>query len=140
MGGGPYTVLAVMADAQVQAAGGVVVRSDGRVAVIHRPRYDDWSLPKGKLDPGESFEDGALREVREETGIRGRIVDELAPTEYVDRKGRDKLVRWYRMVLEGDPAEFAPNDEVDELRWLTAAEARDLLSYDHDRALVGTVV
>jgi 8-oxo-dGTP diphosphatase len=129
-----------MADAQVHAAGGLVVRPDGRIAVIHRPRYDDWSLPKGKLDPGESFEDGALREVHEETGVRGRIVAELAPTEYVDRKGRDKVVRWYRMDLAGDPVAFAPNDEVDELRWLTPAEARDLLSYDHDRVLVATIV
>ena len=128
-----------MADPEVLAAGGVVVRDDGRVAVIHRPRYDDWSLPKGKLDPGESFEDGAVREVREETGVRGRIVSELEPTSYVDRKGRDKLVRWYRMELDGDPAAFAPNDEVDELRWLTPDEAGALLSYDHDRALVQTV-
>jgi 8-oxo-dGTP diphosphatase len=129
-----------MADAEVQAAGGLVVRADGRVAVIHRPRYDDWSLPKGKLDPGETFEAGALREVREETGIRGRILEELEPTSYVDRKGRDKVVRWYRMDIDGEPEAFAPNDEVDELRWLTPAEARDLLSYDHDRALVETVV
>ena len=129
-----------MADPEVLAAGGVVVREDGRVAVIHRPRYDDWSLPKGKLDPGESFEDGAVREVLEETGARGRIVAELEPTSYVDRKGRDKLVRWYRMELDGDPAAFAPNDEVDELRWLTPDEAGALLSYDHDRALVRTLV
>jgi 8-oxo-dGTP diphosphatase len=129
-----------MAEEQVQAAGGLVVRRDGRIAVIHRPRYDDWSLPKGKLDPGESFEDGALREVYEETGVRGRIVDELAPTRYVDRKGRDKVVRWYRMDVDSDPVEFAANDEVDELRWLTPGEARELLSYDHDRALVETVV
>jgi 8-oxo-dGTP diphosphatase len=128
-----------MAAAQVLAAGGVVVRDDGRIAVIHRPRYDDWSLPKGKLDPGESFEDGAVREVLEETGVRGRIVSELEPTNYVDRKGRDKLVRWYRMELDGDPVAFAPNDEVDELRWLTPDEAGALLSYDHDRALVQTV-
>jgi 8-oxo-dGTP diphosphatase len=126
--------------AEVNAAGGLVVRSDGRIAVIHRPRYDDWSLPKGKLDPGETFEDGALREVEEETGVRGRIVGELTPTSYLDRKGRDKLVRWYRMALDDDPREFAPNDEVDELRWLTPPEARDLLSYDHDRALVATLV
>jgi 8-oxo-dGTP diphosphatase len=129
-----------MADAEVLAAGGVVVRDDGRVAVIHRPRYDDWSLPKGKLDPGESFEDGAVREVLEETGVRGRILVELEPTSYVDRKGRDKLVRWYRMELDAEPSEFAPNDEVDELRWLTPAEAGALLSYDHDRALVRTLV
>jgi len=129
-----------MADAEVLAAGGVVVRDDGRVAVIHRPRYDDWSLPKGKLDPGESFEEGAVREVLEETGVRGRIVVELEPTSYVDRKGRDKLVRWYRMELDAEPSEFAPNDEVDELRWLTPDEAGALLSYDHDRALIRTLV
>ena len=129
-----------MADAQVKAAGGVVVRADGLIAVIHRPRYDDWSLPKGKLEDGESFETGALREVEEETGIRGRILEELEPTEYVDRKGRDKIVRWYRMDLDGEPVAFAPNDEVDELRWLTPAEARDLLSYEHDRVLIEMVV
>jgi 8-oxo-dGTP diphosphatase len=125
--------------AEVHAAGGLVVRGDGRIAVIHRPRYDDWSLPKGKLEDGESFETGALREVAEETGIRGRIVGELAATEYVDRKGRDKIVRYYRMDLDGEPGDFAPNDEVDELRWLTPAEAGGLLSYEHDRSLVETV-
>jgi 8-oxo-dGTP diphosphatase len=129
-----------MAREEVQAAGGLVVRDDGRVAVVHRPRYDDWSLPKGKLDPGESFEDGAVREVEEETGVRGRIVAELPSTSYRDRKGRHKLVRWYRMDVEGEPAAFAPDDEVDELRWLTPDEALALLSYPHDRALVETIV
>ena len=128
-----------MADPEVLAAGGLVVRKDGRVAVIHRPRYDDWSLPKGKLDAGESFEDGALREVEEETGIRGRIVGELDPVSYVDRKGRDKLVRWYRMEID-DASDFAPNDEVDELRWLTPDAALALVSYDHDRELLQTLV
>ena len=121
------------------AAGGVVVRDDGRVAVIHRPRYDDWSLPKGKLEDGESFEDGALREVFEETGIEGRITGELEPVSYVDRKGRDKLVRWYRMDVAADPAPFAPNDEVDELLWLAPAEARSKLDYEHDRRLIGAI-
>jgi 8-oxo-dGTP diphosphatase len=128
-----------MADAEVLAAGGVVVRDDGRIAVIHRPRYDDWSLPKGKLDPGEGFEDGAVREVLEETGVRGRITGELESTSYADRKGREKLVRWYRMELDGDPSDFAPNDEVDELRWLTPGEAGALLTYERDRALVQTL-
>jgi 8-oxo-dGTP diphosphatase len=128
-----------MAEPEVLAAGGVIVRDDGRIAVIHRPRYDDWSLPKGKLEPGESFEDGAVREVLEETGVRGRITGELDPTTYVDRKGRDKLVRWYRMEIDGDPPDFTPNDEVDELRWLTPDAAYSLLSYDHDRALVQTL-
>ncbi len=128
-----------MADAEVHAAGGLVVRDDGRIVVVHRPRYDDWSLPKGKLEPGESFEDGALREVREETGIEGRIVGELEPAAYVDRKGRDKLVRWYRMDVDGTPPPFVPNDEVDELRWVQPGEAGALLSYPHDRALVSTI-
>ena len=129
-----------MAEPEVLAAGGLLVRDDGRVAVVHRPRYDDWSLPKGKLDAGESFEAGALREVWEETGVRGRIREELQPVEYVDRKGRDKLVRWYRMDVDGEPDEFVPNDEIDELRWLTPAEALDVVDYDHDRALLGTIV
>jgi len=129
-----------MAEPEVLAAGGLLVRDDGRVAVVHRPRYDDWSLPKGKLDPGESFEDGARREVWEETGVRGRIREELQPVEYVDRKGRDKLVRWYRMDVDGEPDAFVPNDEIDELRWLTPAEALDVVDYDHDRALLGTIV
>ena len=129
-----------MAEPEVLAAGGVLVRDDGRVAIVHRPRYDDWSLPKGKLDAGESFEDGALREVWEETGVRGRIREELAPVEYVDRKGRDKLVRWYRMDVDGAPEAFVPNDEVDELRWLTPDAALALVSYAHDKALLETLV
>jgi 8-oxo-dGTP diphosphatase len=130
---------AAMSDPEVLAAGGLLVRDDGRLAVVHRPRYDDWSLPKGKLTDGESFEDGAVREVEEETGVRGRIVGELDPASYLDRKGREKLVRWYRMDVDGDPGDFVPNDEVDELRWLTPEEALGLVSYDHDRALIGTL-
>jgi 8-oxo-dGTP diphosphatase len=128
-----------MTDPEVLAAGGLLVRDDGRLAVIHRPRYDDWSLPKGKLTTGESFEDGALREVEEETGVRAQIVGELDAASYLDRKGRLKLVRWYRMDVDGDPGAFIPNDEVDELRWLTPEEALGLVSYDHDRALIGTL-
>ena len=123
---------------EVRAAGGLVMR-DGKVVVVHRPKYDDWSLPKGKLDPGEGWEDAAVREVEEETGVRARIVGELDPAAYLDRKGRQKLVRWYRMTVDGDLREFVPNDEVDELRWLTPEEALDLVSYDHDRALLGTL-
>ena len=111
---------------------------DGDVALVHRPRYDDWSLPKGKLDKGEDFEQAALREVEEETGLRCRLGRTLGDTTYRDRKDRLKLVRYFEMHPES--GEFAPNDEVDELRWLTPAEARDLLSYEHDRVLVETVV
>jgi 8-oxo-dGTP diphosphatase len=130
---------AAMTEPEVLAAGGLLVRDDGRIAVIHRPRYDDWSLPKGKLDDDESFEAGALREVEEETGVRARIVGELDPAAYRDRKGRKKLVRWYRMTVDGEPRDFIPNDEVDELRWLTPEEALALVSYDHDRALLATL-
>jgi 8-oxo-dGTP pyrophosphatase MutT (NUDIX family) len=114
----------------VQAAGGVVLR-DGRVAVVHRPRYDDWSLPKGKLDRGESFEDAALREVEEETGLRCRLVRELPAVQYRVR-GRPKLVRYWAMEVE-EETQFVPNDEVDEVRWLEPSEALALLSYDRDR-------
>ena len=114
----------------VHAAGGVVLR-DGRLAVVHRPRYDDWTLPKGKLDPDESFEDAALREVEEETGLRCHLVRELPAVEY-EVRGRPKLVRYWAMeVAEETP--FVPNEEVDEVRWLEPQEALALLSYDRDR-------
>jgi 8-oxo-dGTP diphosphatase len=123
-----------------RAAGGLVVRdaADGpEVAVVHRPRYDDWSLPKGKLGEAESWEEAALREVREETGMRCVLGRELAPARYRDRKGRDKLVRyWLMRPLEGS---FAPTDEVDELRWLEPSRAVELLDYEHDRELVAAL-
>ena len=124
--------------AEVKAAGGVVWRPAGdtvAIAVIHRPRYDDWSLPKGKLDPGESWEEGALREVEEEIGIRARLGEELTPVSYNDRKGRAKVVRYWLMEPEREVA-FTPNDEVDELRWLAPDEAVGVLSYPHDVDLV----
>jgi 8-oxo-dGTP diphosphatase len=117
----------------VRAAGGVVIR-DGLVALVHRPKYDDWSLPKGKLAAGEDWEQAALREVREETGMRCALREPLDDVEYIDPKGRPKTVRYWRMeVLDGA---FAPNDEIDELRWLAVEEAVSQLSYDRDRELV----
>ena len=118
---------------RIEAAGGVIIR-DGKVAVVHRDRYDDWSLPKGKLDAGESFEEAALREVREETGLECELGRELEPVSYVDQKGRPKLVRYWLMEVTG--GDFEANDEVDEMRWLEPAEAVQLLSYPHDRELV----
>jgi len=119
-------------DAEVKAACGVVRRPDGNIAIVHRPRYDDWSLPKGKLDPGESWEDCALREVWEETGLRCELGEELSATFYDDRKGRAKAVRYWLMTPTEEAEEFEPNEEVDELRWLPASEATELLTYEHD--------
>jgi 8-oxo-dGTP pyrophosphatase MutT (NUDIX family) len=114
----------------VEAAGGVVVR-DGTVLLVHRPRYDDWTLPKGKLDAGESFENAALREVEEETGLRCTLGRELPSTRY-EVDGRPKLVRYWLMAPRGE-APFVPNDETDDLCWLDPSEALALLSYDRDR-------
>ena len=123
----------------VRAAGGLVARErDGTIAiaVVHRPRYDDWSLPKGKLDPGETWEEAALREVEEEVGLRCRLGDELPPVGYRDNKGREKAVRYWLMEpVDGSPR-FTPNDEVDEMRWVDVAAAAALLSYPHDAELV----
>jgi len=124
------------ADGVIRASGGLIVRG-GRVAVIHRPKYDDWSFPKGKAEPGESDEECALREMEEETGLRVELGEELQGTEYVDAKGRPKRVRWWLMTpLSG---EFTPTDEVDELRWLTPDEARELLTYRRDVGLLEAV-
>jgi 8-oxo-dGTP pyrophosphatase MutT (NUDIX family) len=126
--------------AEVKASGGVVCRRgpDGLlVALVHRPRYDDWSFPKGKLDAGESWEDAALREVEEEVGLRCRLGPELPPTSYRDNKGRAKVVRYWLMdPLDG---EFVPSDEVDEVRWLAPTEADAILSYARDRELLSKV-
>lgn len=126
---------------RIEAAGGVVMRrgeDETEIAVVHRPRYDDWSFPKGKLDPGETFEEAALREVREETGLTCRLGPELAFAHYDDDKGRPKVVRYWLMAVIDDPG-FEPNDEVDELRWLTPAVAIELLTYSRDRSLVKTL-
>ena len=122
---------------RIDAAGGVVVR-DRRVLLVHRPRYDDWAFPKGKLDPGESFEDAALREVEEETGVRCTLGRELSPASY-EVRGRRKLVRYWLMEPQAE-TEFVPNEETDEVRWLTPDEARALLSYDHDRELLAAAL
>jgi len=125
--------------AQVRAAGGVVFRrvdGDVELALIHRPRYGDWSLPKGKLDPGESWEQAAEREVEEEIGLRLRVGDELPPIGYRDNKGREKVVRYWLMEAVDAGGGFVPNDEVDALRWLPADAAAPALTYAHDADLV----
>ena len=109
------------------------------VLLVHRPRYDDWSLPKGKADPGERDEETALREVEEETGLRCELGPPAGQTRYRDSKGRDKVVHYWLMqpTANADGAgSFVPNDEVDELRWYTIPEATRCLTYAHDRKLL----
>ena len=121
----------------VQAAGGLVVRRRKRaleIAVVHRPVHHDWSFPKGKLEPGETFELAARREVQEETGMACRLLRFIGHTEYMDRKGRPKAVAYWIMVPESGV--FKPNAEVDELRWVSLDQATGLLSYPRDRELV----
>jgi 8-oxo-dGTP pyrophosphatase MutT (NUDIX family) len=126
----------------VRAAGGIVVRNAAEqllILLVHRPRYDDWSLPKGKAESGEQPEATALREVEEETGLRCRLVRELDCTRYVDGRGRDKEVRYWLMEPKDPDRRFVPNDEVDEIFWCTPGDAEKLLTYDHDRRLVASV-
>ena len=118
----------------VRAAGGIVVR-DGSVLLVHRPRYDDWSFPKGKLEGDESWEDGAIREVEEETGLRCEVGPLVGSTRYFVAQG-PKEVRYYRMTSEGEA--FAQN-EVDEVQWAPFEEARALLTHDRDRKLLDKV-
>jgi 8-oxo-dGTP diphosphatase len=129
-----------MSEHEVFAGGGVAVR-DGEngkeIALVHRPNYDDWTIPKGKLDPGESFEDAALREVWEETGLRCELGRELPSVEYHDRHGRLKKVRYWEMTC--DDGAFEPNDEVDELRWVPLDEAAALLTYERDRDVLAAL-
>lgn len=126
----------------VRAAGGVVSRVDSsgesEVLVVHRPKYDDWTFPKGKREPGETDADCARREVAEETGYRCSLGAELTSTSYVDRTGRAKVVRYWLMSVDG--GSFHPTDEVDELRWVPPEAARPLLSYDRDRVVLDAFI
>jgi len=126
---------------RVRAAGGIVWRRGPRgieVVVVHRPAYDDWSFPKGKLHDGESEIDAALREVEEEIGVACRAGSELGTLSYHDGRMRPKTVRYWAMTL-ADGAAISAANEVDEARWVDAADAGSLLTYRHDRELFDRV-
>lgn len=131
-------VVTTYVDVVIEAAGGVVWRtslmSRQEVLVIHRPHHDDWSLPKGKRERRESALECALREVREETGLRCVAGAELPEVRYQDRRGRQRLVRYWAMqVVRGD---FRANNEVDAIRWVEIDQAGGLLTYAHDLVVV----
>jgi 8-oxo-dGTP pyrophosphatase MutT (NUDIX family) len=124
----------------VRAAGGIPVRmgSDGlEILLVHRPRYDDWTFPKGKCEPDETDESCALREVEEETGLVCALEDELPSTSYVDGHGRDKRVRYWR--LRAVDGELTYAYEVDQARWVPVEEAATMLTYERDLAVLGAL-
>jgi 8-oxo-dGTP diphosphatase len=121
----------------ILAAGGVLRRRGPLgplIAVVHRPKYDDWSLPKGKAEPGETLEQTALREVEEETLCRAVLARPAGSVAYTDA-GRDKEVHYWLMDLI-DESPFRPNSEIDRLLWLTPADALALLNYPAERRIV----
>ncbi|MGA8257848.1 MAG: NUDIX domain-containing protein [Nocardioides sp.] len=120
----------------VLAAGVVVFRPGRRVLLVHRPKYDDWSFPKGKLDRGEHAVTAAVREVAEETGLHVRLCLPLASQRYPIAGGRSKLVSYWsgRVVGDDDVSGYVPNDEIGAVRWVEADEAESLLTYSRDVA------
>jgi 8-oxo-dGTP diphosphatase len=126
---------------EVRAAGGVASRTaaDGTIEVllVHRAQYDDWSLPKGKAEAGESDEACAIREVEEETGLRCRLGAELPTVRYRDRFGRPKIVRYWWLDVEA--GEAVASNEVDDVAWLPVAEAIERISYERDRTVLRAV-
>jgi 8-oxo-dGTP diphosphatase len=107
------------------------------VMLVHRSRFDDWTLPKGKHERGETDEQTALREVEEETGLRCRLGAELPTVDY-EVQGRPKVVRYWAMTVEVDLGR-EPDDEVDDWGWVAEAEALARLTYDHDRTVLSAL-
>ena len=125
----------------IHAAGGIVLRrgesDELEVLLVHRPAYDDWSFPKGKLEPGETDEQAALREVEEETGLRCALGRELPSTTYRDGRGRSKSVRYWLMETVGGVLRAA--NEVDDARFLSLSDAAGRLTYRRDRKLLAEI-
>ena len=118
----------------VLAAGAVVFRPGGEVLLVHRPKYDDWSFPKGKLDPGEHPAAAAVREVEEETGLRVRLGVPLPGQRYEVVTGTKHVSYWVARVLgHDDVSDYDVNDEIDEVVWLSAEDALVRLTYERDR-------
>jgi len=122
----------------VKAAGGIVCREgssgETEIVVVHRPAYDDWTLPKGKVDSDETPEECALREVKEETGFRCELGRPVGCTAYVDRRGRNKVACYW--VMEVISGRFRPGGEVDRMLWLPLTDAVKRLTYERDKALI----
>jgi 8-oxo-dGTP diphosphatase len=129
----------VSKSADVINASGVVPwrrRGEGvEILLVHRPRYDDWSMPKGKRDEGETDETCAIREMHEETGYLGTLGAEL-PTALYEHRGRPKEVCYWLMEVTDFGDAFEPNEEVDEIGWFELGVARARLSYELDQALL----
>ena len=121
----------------VVAAGAVVVH-EGAVLLVHRPKYDDWSFPKGKRDPGELNVSTAVRETIEETGVEIRLGRPLRSQAYVQTDGRAKVVHYWRGEVLGDPdlSSYAANDEVDRVEWVPMESVADRLSYPRDQLIL----
>jgi len=120
---------------RIEAGGGVIVdmsKGKPRYLLIHRPRYDDWSLPKGKLNRNEKHRDAALREVKEETGLVCDVLAKLSPVNYITPNGNKKRVKYW--LMEARSGTFVRNDEVDAVTWVKRSQAMSLLTHVHDQA------
>ena len=131
-----------MRDGVVRAAGGVVVRegdSGVEVVLVHRPKYDDWTLPKGKAETWETDEECAVREVEEETGLRCELIEELETSRYADAAGRPKIARYWLMRPVEGTLRLRPTREVDDARWVPLPEAEEQLTYARDVRVLRSV-
>lgn len=131
---------------EIVAAGGVVIDTKGAdaplVLLVHRPKYDDWSFPKGKLDSGETIQQAALREVKEETGLDCRIIKTLSQIRYSyeNRSGRNKPKVVHYFLMEPVTGSITVNiHEIDAARWYKVRDASGKLSYEHDRELLASL-
>ncbi len=141
----------------IRAGGGIIWRKsrnsasknpidDIEIILIHRPNYDDWSFPKGKANKNESFEDCAVREVLEETGLKCEIQFDLSSVNYTDRNGRPKIVKYYAMVESNETSTDFPEPlpvafgEVDIVSWMPVAKVENMLTYERDLSVLNSFI